>query len=331
MDGATGTLGASTPRRGDGAFDQASRAAVDFLSDHVPMPVWAVSRVAAGRHVHLTVTDNDLGVRVGEGPAWSSSLCRAMWEDGAPRVAPDVAATPSYSGCEVTAELGVGAYAGVPLLSADGTLFGTLWGVHTAPQPHGLAHHAGLMDLLGTLLTASLRADQLAVTLARQLEATRAAADTDPLTGLLNVRAWQAVCAVEEGRHHRLGDEASVVVVDLDDLKAVNDAAGHAAGDELLREAARVLRATIRSGDHLARVGGDEFTVLCPQTSAEDVAVLATRLGAALDAAGVAASLGTGTLDQVSRLQDAQARADRRMYEVKRGKRAAGRPRPPRA
>lgn len=325
--GASTGFGTGTPRQGNGAFDAASGEVLAYLGRHVPLRLWSVTRVVGGRQVHLGVAADDLGVQVGDEQPFDQTLCQLMWEQDEPQVAPDVSAVPRYRERVAANGLRVGAYMGYPLVQADGTLFGTVCGVDASPQPVTLREHRDLLTLLGGLLTSTLRADQLVVSLARQLEATRTAADTDPLTGLLNLRAWQAVCTVEQGRHHRLGDQASVIVVDLDDLKRVNDTTGHAAGDELIRDAARVLRTTIRSGDHLARVGGDEFTVLCPQTSSEEAQLLVARLRAAFDAADVEASLGAGTMGQVSGMQDAQAEADRRMYQVKRLRRvAASRP-----
>jgi diguanylate cyclase (GGDEF)-like protein len=320
MDGAMTTRHARSPERTDGAFADASRMVLRHLDEHVPMRLWSVSQVVDDRQVHLTVTDNDLGVEEGDRPSWRESLCRAMWEGGAPRIAPDTAAVPQY---RALAPMGtaVRAYVGAPLVLADGSLFGTLYGIHTAPQPN-LRDHRALLDLLVGVLTATLHADEQAQSLARQLESTRTAADTDPLTGLLNLRAWQAVVEVEEARHDRVGQHASVGVVDLDDLKVVNDTGGHAAGDERIREAARVLRTTIRAGDHLARVGGDEFVVLCPRTSAEEVDALTVRLQSALAASAVPASLGSGTMDPGTGIREAQRRADQRMYEAKRRGRA---------
>ena len=101
---------------------------------------------------------------------------------------------------------------------------------------------------------------------------------TDPLTALRNRRAFLrdgshllGVCAARSAR-------ALVIFVDVDNLKAVNDAAGHAAGDDLLRRAARALQAAFRADDIIARIGGDEFAVVAPSFHPETKRVLFRRL-----------------------------------------------------
>jgi diguanylate cyclase (GGDEF)-like protein len=103
----------------------------------------------------------------------------------------------------------------------------------------------------------------------------------DPLTGLGNHRAFQeeVLRQVEEAR--RYDGNVSLLLIDIDDLKRVNDERGHAAGDELLSSIGRLILASIRRADRAFRVGGDEFVVLMPQTDAESAAVLSRRLLAA--------------------------------------------------
>jgi diguanylate cyclase (GGDEF)-like protein/PAS domain S-box-containing protein len=92
-------------------------------------------------------------------------------------------------------------------------------------------------------------------------------AHLDPLTGLLNRRGLEHVLASEVGRARRLGNEPFALLADCDDFKRINDAMGHAVGDTVLREVAERLRESLRPTDQIARVGGDEFLVLLPDTS----------------------------------------------------------------
>ncbi|HEX8054262.1 MAG TPA: sensor domain-containing diguanylate cyclase [Thermoleophilaceae bacterium] len=92
----------------------------------------------------------------------------------------------------------------------------------------------------------------------------------DPLTGLANRRAWDDQFAVELRRAARSGEPLSLVMIDLDNLKTVNDQQGHQAGDRLLRGSAAAWRECIRETDFIARIGGDEFAILLPDCAPEE-------------------------------------------------------------
>jgi len=100
----------------------------------------------------------------------------------------------------------------------------------------------------------------------------------DELTGLYNLRGFLTL-ATRDQQVARRGDESLLVAfADLDDLKRVNDTAGHAAGDRALRDTALVLRQTFRDADLVARIGGDEYAVLVRHAGPESAGVLADRL-----------------------------------------------------
>jgi diguanylate cyclase (GGDEF)-like protein len=103
-------------------------------------------------------------------------------------------------------------------------------------------------------------------------------AATDPLTGLANRRAFESRLDELFSGSARHAFDLSVLAIDLDGLKTVNDTLGHPAGDELIQTAARVLRDTCRRADVPARIGGDEFAVLLPHTDAPHAALVAQRL-----------------------------------------------------
>ncbi|MER7166106.1 diguanylate cyclase [Micromonospora sp. NPDC000207] len=105
---------------------------------------------------------------------------------------------------------------------------------------------------------------------------------TDPLTGLWNYRYLRESLRREVERAHRFGRMLSVLVLDLDRFKAVNDTYGHPAGDAVLAEFAHRLRGEIREVDLAFRQGGEEFVVLLPETDARGAAIVAERLGAAV-------------------------------------------------
>ena len=160
-------------------------------------------------------------------------------------------------------------------------------------------------------------------TLLRELADARREADCDILTGLHNRRGWSRITETEEARSRRYQHSCTLVVVDLDELKQINDTRGHRAGDQLIRQAARVIHSTTRQPDRVARVGGDEFAILLVETDYERARGFLARLDAALSAAGVRASMGCAEWNPDETLCDTLYRADQAMYNDKRARHQA--------
>lgn len=152
-------------------------------------------------------------------------------------------------------------------------------------------------------------------------------AHTDPLTGLANRRWLMDLLTSEFARARRYRRPLSLLYIDLDDFKAINDRFGHMFGDEVLTGSARSMRAVLRATDLLARIGGDEFAVLLPETNIDgaqnvttklrkSLAAYSQQLGAAVPpltfCAGVAQLRETDTT-----IDDILARADEAQYLAK--------------
>jgi diguanylate cyclase (GGDEF)-like protein len=151
----------------------------------------------------------------------------------------------------------------------------------------------------------------------------------DALTDALNRHAFQALAA-----RRRSGESGSVVIVDIDDLKPINDRFGHASGDDAIRATARAIRSLVRSDDAVFRWGGDEFLVLLPglgpQEAGRRFEELERRLAQA-ELPGVGAwplrvSVGITPLESTEQLEAAVARADALMYERKRARKEGRKP-----
>jgi diguanylate cyclase (GGDEF)-like protein len=112
----------------------------------------------------------------------------------------------------------------------------------------------------------------------REHEALRSVAFSDPLTGIANRRLLMSHADYEIARHMRAREKFAVVMLDLDGFKLLNDRYGHAAGDELLCDVAAALTHAMRGQDTVARIGGDEFCVLAPETDQPHTLPLAGRI-----------------------------------------------------
>lgn len=150
-------------------------------------------------------------------------------------------------------------------------------------------------------------------------------ATTDVLTGTHNRRKFNELILAEIERVRRYGHPLSLLVVDIDHFKRINDTHGHDAGDEVLIVLAGLIRAGIRATDSLARWGGEEFVVLSPEVSVEEAAGLAERLRRAAGTyaysfvGSVTASIGVAQHRAGETPDELFARADEALYRAKEG------------
>lgn len=152
----------------------------------------------------------------------------------------------------------------------------------------------------------------------REEERLRHLAERDPLTGLLNRRRFEEELRRYEQMAMRYGDITGVLMIDIDDLKTVNDSQGHPSGDELIKNVAQTMSNRLRMTDILARIGGDEFAALLPHTSAMHVATVGAELCELIETrCGTSVSVGAAIIDESSP-SGGLDRADRVMYLVKR-------------
>lgn len=143
---------------------------------------------------------------------------------------------------------------------------------------------------------------------------------TDPLTGLFNRRYFSVITPQWLARARRSGEPLSLLILDVDNFKAINDRFGHHEGDRVLQSVARVIRDSCRQSDVPVRWGGEEFAVLLPDTDAYGAEQAAARICRRVaELTGVTLSVGVATFPDVR--EDALVQvADRRMYEHKAGK-----------
>jgi diguanylate cyclase (GGDEF)-like protein len=214
-------------------------------------------------------------------------------------------------------------YAGAAIVDGRGHALGTI--AVMAPQPRQLSASecaavcATLQDL-ATLAQTALEHQQQALQLTHQ-------ALHDQLTGLSNRAHFKHTLDVELAHAMRTGEPFTVLCMDLDGFKAVNDGFGHAAGDEVLCEVSKRLTQQVRLGDVLARFSGDEFGVVMRHGAKDSAQVLAKRIVKAVsapitlssgDTIGVGISVGMAAYsDDVGSVATLLAQADQALYQAK--------------
>ncbi|GAB2844628.1 histidine kinase [Pseudoduganella ginsengisoli] len=293
---------------------------MEFLHARLGFQLWMVTRTEGDDWIVLSADDHGYGVKPGQVFRWSDSFCYRMMLGQGPHMAPDVRRVEAYASAPIARQQDIGAYVGLPLMRADGSLFGTLCAIDPRPQPVDIVKELPMLQLMVEMLNGLLNAELAAADARRRAERAELEATRDELTGLYNRRGWSMLLSREEERCARYGHPACVVSIDLDELKLTNDTQGHGAGDALLVRAAQVLTSLTRSSDVIARLGGDEFAMLLVECDYYDAQILLQRMQAKMALHDVKASTGMAMRKPGYDLHEAFALADAEMYRAKRSR-----------
>jgi diguanylate cyclase (GGDEF)-like protein len=253
--------------------------------------VEAVARITDASHAYLMMPCDEHTLTVtryfghsllGEtSPSDETSLSGSAYSSGRPKVIADWTKHPAARP-EIIAAIESGhdsaarSAAYIPLMTPDGAI-GVVAALMREPITASNAYLLGLLQLLAAEAGVAITRDTLRRSLADQ-------ARTDALTGLANRRVWGERMNLEVARAKRSRAPFAVALLDLDFFKRFNDTRGHLAGDELLRQAAIAWSGTLRPTDLIARLGGEEFGVILPDTSAEAAITVLQRLGSVVPA-----------------------------------------------
>lgn len=176
-----------------------------------------------------------------------------------------------------------------------------------------------LIELFGQLIGASIGNIRLFEKIQRQ-------ATTDGLTGLMNHRTFYEALERELWRSRRYGGTISLIMADIDNLKDINDAYGHRAGDKVIREISRRIKECVRQIDLAARYGGDEFAVILPNTGIDEAVLVSQRIVEMVSHAPItwqkeriplSISVGVGQYGPETNPEDITSRSDRALYHAK--------------
>lgn len=305
-------------------FDAAAFAVLRFLRKRYGFGLWMITRVKEESWVVLSAEDQRFGVKAGDTFEWSDSICSRMARNDGPRIAGRCDEIPAYIDAPIRSRFDINAYIGVPLQTSCGRFFGTLCAIDNVEHPEIDDSELPLLELLSGLLSGYVKNELESNELERRNERFRFEAMTDALTHLPNRRAWEDKLGKEQQRSTRLGESTFISIIDLNELREINDRQGRAEGDELLRKAALALRYAVRNSDFLARVGGGEFAVLGIQCDSIDPGDVSDRLRSSLQSVDISASVGTAVGRSLDTLCEVWENADAAMYQDKKNGRRVG-------
>lgn len=196
------------------------------------------------------------------------SFCTHTIQQREPLVVGDALADPRFADSPlVVGPPHIRSYAGIPLRTPEGYNVGALCAMDIVPRSFTAAEIAILVNF------ANIVCDELEL---------RMIAQVDHLTGALTRRGFVEQAEREIARSRRYDRPGALVMLDLDHFKSVNDTHGHAVGDQVLQQVARIASVTLRPSDVFGRLGGEEFALLLPETSGDEAVVVAERLRGAI-------------------------------------------------
>ncbi len=265
-------------------------------------------RIRANRHSGIPSAALDALER------WANSRRATLRERGTVLI-DDLATEPALAQLPQQQRMPLGSMCAAPLVFGD-----QLLGLLVA-----LAHGSTVfLPSDASALSAYAGHAAIALSNARLVERLERQAAEDPLTGLANQRAFHRECEREFSRIARTVGELSLVMLDLDHFKDINDVHGHPYGDQVLIAVADALRASVRVHDTVARLGGEEFAILLPDADTEAAYMFAERARQAIaripvERTPLACSAGAATaLSAAVSPRELLERADSALYEAKR-------------
>lgn len=299
------------------SFEDASKAVLNHLHETLGFDLWMTTRTNEPDWIVLEIIDHSYDVSSGDVFTWADSFCTQMIAGNGPNIAQDSNDIPAYLTAKIGTEIPIRAYIGAPILSENGELYGTLCAIDPKPQKINIDKELPAIQLYARLLSTLLQKELELAKQQREYELLRKEANHDSLTGLLNRKAWDQALNNEEEKFKRYGSPIAVYILDLDDLKIINDAKGHAAGDERLKSVAQCIKSIVRSSDIVARIGGDEFAILAIEISFKKAELLLKSLRERFAQENIKISIGYTMHNPSEIMKETVIRADENMYEEK--------------
>ena len=305
-------------------FDERVHEMLRIGCDLFELPIGVLSHIKGETYEIVDVIHPDDGLAAGSLFDLRDTYCASTLAAGGPIAYHDVSRHEiRHQSCYAT--FGLESYIGSPVW-VDAELYGTLCFSSTVPRRPFPAQHLQFAGLIAQWLGHELarRADYLALCETR--DRLRVAATTDDLTGLANRRRLGQLLDEERGRTRRYGAPFSVLLIDFDHFKAINDRHGHGVGDEALQLFARVATEALRTTDTVGRWGGEEFLVVLPNTDTDGARRLAERVADRIRSTplptadaelALTVSIGIVAFDGAEKIDALVSRADRALYQAK--------------
>ena len=293
---------------------------VDLLAKIIDVPAGLIMRLDKG-DLEVFVSSQSKGnpYIVGEREAMENSglYCETVIKKNSMLKIPNALTDKDWKD-NPDVKLNMISYLGLPILYPNGSPFGTIC-VLDSKENHYTDEYEELLYSLRKLIERELEIIDKNVQL-------KISSETDPLTEINNRLSFMVKSSAELQRAKRYGRSLSLLMIDLDDFKAINDEYGHQMGDVVLKMIAKTVLDLLRKSDIFGRYGGEEFILTLPETEYDSAMVLANRIIKEIsnkeiflagETVRVTASIGVSVYEENDTFDDVIKRADLKMYEAK--------------
>ena len=299
------------------SFETASRAVLSLLHQRLGFDLWMMTRTDGQDWIVLQVEDHGYKVQEGAVFRWADSFCSQMVLGLGPRVAPCAQEIPTYAAAPIGRQVAIGAYIGVPIQNADGSLFGTLCAIDPAPQNDSIERELPWIELLSRLLGTILVNELKATAIARESEQSHQLRLTDALTGLLSQQGWDEAIATEEARARRYGSPTCILMFELNGLTEPELPGERTEDISLIKNASASIRKASRQSDSVAYLGNGRFAVLASECDSNGADALKQNIVKAISQINISARVGKAMRNPSLGLLEAVSEANRQLQAAR--------------
>ncbi|WP_321277257.1 sensor domain-containing diguanylate cyclase [Thiomicrorhabdus indica] len=299
------------------SFDQACHDVLKALQKQYGFDLWMLTRTFEDNWIVLQAEDQFYQVEEGQVFKWDDSFCSRMVRGEGPNIAPNSDLVLTYAEAPIAKQVDIKAYVGLPIYRKDGQLFGTLCAIDSQVQPEKIHEAQPTIELMAKLLSTLINKEFELLESKRDCKRALNLAETDKLTNIMNRRGWETAAKDAIRENKLFGTPVHVFVLDLDNLKEINDQLGHSRGDNLIKQTAELLEQFVSDKDVLARLGGDEFGIITFNHSQQSVESWNHKLKSFFENTGINISVGYAKHKPQNSFELTFNQADKAMYRKK--------------
>jgi len=302
--------------QGQSEFVSVGESALAYLNQQFPLDLWIIARVGGDDYIVLQSSQDSPHLQPCITYNLHDSIFSRMPHSPGTKIVQDVEDVPLYREAPMVNNLNIRGVLSAPIW-VNGQLFGSLCGIQSKPLADYMLDSGPQINQLVDQIATALTHDLALWEAQREQERALARTYLDPVTQIPDWRGWDVILDAENQRCKTFGNKGVVISVDLADLKGINQKLGREAGDGVLKQTAEIIRSLIRQQDMVARVGNDEFGVLCIEYPHTDEAALSQCIFSALNQAGIEVDVGHAVSLPHKGLRDAWEVAEHTMYKAR--------------